>query len=514
MLSFPVRHLPICRYQLLLACALVLSACRDVKEDPGYCATCLADGGALAPEATAQSEAAASATPSTAAMSQAPASSAGGTLASVPPGGAGSSGSPRVTPPVAAASGSPAAAGRGVTAGVAQAGTGISGASSASAGNGGAAASSGTGGSTTSGGTGGTDAPPERDAGVDAGPMMTLPCGGMCSGNAPVCDEASRSCVECTPNDTQACAGDRAACDPETKRCVGCVGDENCQGALAACDIRTHKCVECVSDATCPGDKPVCDLQNQRCVTCLRNRPNSCRDGLPVCDEDAQMCVECTPREMNACRGTRKLCEPQRKICVECLSTNDCPTPEHPVCQQNQCMGCASQQDCGRFQNTSVCDQSRRVCVACVADSDCKGQNQRCNTAQHTCEQMPPPPPMPGTKQPCERCEMTNQCAGWENGGAICTQHGNAKHCFTAARGPCPGAFSVQSVSGQPSMYCLPRNPTSCEAIDAMGKPCDPSQAGQCGGGGECNDDRCTVRCQMNTDCPNGWSCMRGVCTN
>jgi len=81
--------------------------------------------------------------------------------------------------------------------------------------------------------------------------------GGMCVGcnadddltdcaNAPeapgsVCDEDGR-CVVCTPDDPTTCSGNTPVCEPETNTCVPCTEHDQC--GVAACNLFTGRCVE------------------------------------------------------------------------------------------------------------------------------------------------------------------------------------------------------------------------------------------------------------------------------
>jgi hypothetical protein len=478
MLSPRNRHLSAQSWALQLTAALALvctAACRDLKADPGYCATCALDGAipGLSEQAAPNLGVSAAGTTSASPPNQSNTSTAvAGT--SVPPAIAGSSATGRPGAGTSVAVAGSSAAGRSGIAGTAQAGK-----SAATSGVG--AGAGGAGRSGTVAGAAGDANPVERDAGVDAGSVMTLPCGRECSGDKPVCDDITHSCVQCTREEAQACSGDLSVCDPVTNNCVGCLNDDSC-----------------------PAVTPACDTQKQRCVTCLRSRPNSCRREVPVCDEAMQQCVECMTGQTQACRDNRSLCDETSHACVECLNNNGCPMRDHPVCSQHQCMGCQSQSDCReRFQDAPVCDMSSHSCVRCVMDSDCgTANNMRCDVARHVCE--PIPQPMPGTKQACERCENDNQCAGAENGRAACGQLGNfGMYCFASAPPACEKPLTAQPLNGKPGTFCMPVNYASCEAVNKAGDSCSQQQPQeQCGGGGVCMNNLCTFRCDREEQCP------------
>lgn len=176
-----------------------------------------------------------------------------------------------------------------------------------SSGQGGAGAS---GGSSNLGGAG--EGGSEAGAG---GTPITLPCGGTCTGDKPVCKESTDTCVQClTPSD---CTTDtKTKCDTASNSCVECLASTDCGDAMAAkCD--KGACVKCTSNDDCAhvAGKTVCDTAAGECVECTGKDYASCGMdmGAPlVCDSLQRSCT--TDKEHGA------------DLCRPCVSDAHCPT--------------------------------------------------------------------------------------------------------------------------------------------------------------------------------------------
>jgi hypothetical protein len=99
-------------------------------------------------------------------------------------------------------------------------------------------------------------------------------CAGADAGT-PACEikgDAGARCVECTKN--AHCSGDKPVCDTKTDTCVACTGEAannalECKtGTSNVCNTATMSCVECVENKTCGSAKPVCDKGTNVCRTC------------------------------------------------------------------------------------------------------------------------------------------------------------------------------------------------------------------------------------------------------
>ncbi|MEM7435929.1 MAG: hypothetical protein AAF436_12310, partial [Myxococcota bacterium] len=161
------------------------------------------------------------------------------------------------------------------------------------------------------------DQPVDPDGGVagSAGSPSTggvgggIPCG-PCSGDTPVCNGATGTCVECTEADTSACTAPTSMCDAATSTCVACLTSQDCEEADAArCDPDTLECVPCQTANDCS------------------NIP-----GAPACGDGE--CVECTPAtESDDCPGTS--CNPATFTCTQT-----------PIGSRATCETCQSDTEC------------------------------------------------------------------------------------------------------------------------------------------------------------------------
>ena len=454
---------------LLVLCA---SGCRDVREDPDYCLHCNSEVASIESEAPTTTGSPASAEQADGAggdqsmsTGASPASSGTAMTESAGVGGQPSAGE-------AASLGSKDA---GTPTATSDAGRGPLGPEGGSAGRAPAEQAGSQSGTGSSDGAGGN--PSET---MDAGkPEPPPPCGVICTGDTPVCDEARKRCVQCSATMVDACPADAPACNVDT-------------------------CVQCVADRDCPASNPLCDATANRCVPCMGAILGSCEGATPACD-DANKCVECSPGQTSACDGSRPLCEAELHRCVECLRSEDCLSQERPRCDGNVCSGCLSKADC-RDPSSPVCDLNG-ACVQCMQHSDCR-TSEDCDQNNHVCVPKPPPPP-PGTKAPCERCEQDAECAGGAD--ASCSQLGNfGKYCFQTAPagGDCVQPFRAQSLPGKDGSFCVPRDSASCEALALVGELCPPTG---CGAGGRCNQF-CTIGCGGEKDCPAGFACRQNEC--
>ena len=84
-----------------------------------------------------------------------------------------------------------------------------------------------------------------NSAGGNATGGVTSACNPACSGAKPICNNASKTCVECTT-------------------------DGNCAGAEPACNSTTNTCVECTKDANCSGPTPACEAARIRVFSATR----------------------------------------------------------------------------------------------------------------------------------------------------------------------------------------------------------------------------------------------------
>lgn len=203
------------------------------------------------------------------------------------------------------------------TAGMPSGGDAASGAPSTGGSKGGTAGTSGKGGTTSGGKAGaggsGADGGVGGAAGGEGGAPVVLPCDGACTGDKPVCKEATDTCVECLlPSDCK--VGVETKCDTASNSCVECLASTDCKDAkLAKCDVGA--CAKCTSNDDCAhiAGKGVCDTQAGECVQCTGKNASACGmdQGTPlVCDSLLRTCT--TKKEKSA------------GLCQACVSDQQC----------------------------------------------------------------------------------------------------------------------------------------------------------------------------------------------
>jgi hypothetical protein len=162
----------------------------------------------------------------------------------------------------------------------------------------------GTGGATNGGGgTGGAMDGGGGDSGVDAGP-----CPQGCSGNTPVCETSTNTCVQCLVKTD--CTGNQVCSSDHT--CVACNENADCTDpTLARCDTTAHACVSCTMDGQCTrfSATPVCDEGKGKCVFCTADTEQA-QCGSKSCKTSTGTCT-------SHVRGTLLACE-------ACEGDHDC----------------------------------------------------------------------------------------------------------------------------------------------------------------------------------------------
>lgn len=230
------------------------------------------------------------------------------------------------------------------------------------------------------------DAGPRDGGPRDGGPPRGCQRAADCSDPArPICDVATRECVECLSTDRGACTvGEHCA----ERVCVpGCATDADCAaigGDAMRCRVADHTCVGCVSDDQCaPGT--ICDETSSTCVAgCTPEHAcpgaelccgGTCFDGdtsLAHCGACGNACAS-GPRSTATCDGAcGLLCEDGYGDCnddaVDGCETDVTSDPDH-------CGGCGLA--CSDVNGTSSCEGSR-CAIACdegYADCDAQADN-------------------------------------------------------------------------------------------------------------------------------------------
>jgi hypothetical protein len=104
----------------------------------------------------------------------------------------------------------------------------------------------------------------------------------VCAGFAatPVCNEATGSCVQCTPDADSACTGETPVCYAVDGGgiCVECVTNSDCPATERVCDQGDHTCGGCTDDFDCSGlsETPFCS-PGGTCTEC--NSDDDCSLG-------------------------------------------------------------------------------------------------------------------------------------------------------------------------------------------------------------------------------------------
>jgi len=159
-------------------------------------------------------------------------------------------------------------------------------------------------------------------------------CPTACSGDTPVCDSDSQTCVGCLPGDDT--CGSGSYCDPATNSCAnGCSADTDCATPLV-CDPTTHACVSCTSDTQCDAGA-VCSPTGQCVSGCTDSQP--CSNGLACCDG---ACTDLTndPLACGMCGVPCDNLAHASELCVSGMCQLGGCDPGFADCNQNADDGC------------------------------------------------------------------------------------------------------------------------------------------------------------------------------
>jgi hypothetical protein len=157
--------------------------------------------------------------------------------------------------------------------------------------------------------------------------------------NKPICG-SSQTCVGCGSPGVSAgtCATKKPAlpvCKPDAGACVECTGNADCRGdaGLRVCNPATNRCVECDGNADCTADSAKGFCVNNTCTGCQTAGAGTCTGAKPVCATSGSYLGQC----------------------VECAGNTDCKVATKPVCDTNQCRGCAKDLECTGISPAVVC---------------------------------------------------------------------------------------------------------------------------------------------------------------
>jgi hypothetical protein len=145
----------------------------------------------------------------------------------------------------------------------------------------------------------------------------------------------------------------------------------------------------------------------------------------------------------------------------------------------------------------------------CSIDNHCAAGWEECDRSTGTCYD----PPM---GELCAECRSSEDC-----GDGVTGDNPNRDFCLIGWWPPgectkdcagdfdCPKAFRCIDSDG--TQMCLPYI-GSCEALGLVGETC--ARDDECGYGDSavCEGSICTSMCEVEHDCPMGWSCVTGLC--
>lgn len=320
-----------------------------------------------------------------------------------------------------------------------------------------------------------------------------------CSGDLPVCDEATSTCVECVVDAD--CA--EGTCVDNACFVDRCTSDLDCPAGLG-CDLETGTCGLCATDGDCPGgytcvaetctpiDDLVCVPDARRCegqdlLVCSRDgtlEERTTCDGETLCIQSetsaACMPIVCTPDEIGCLDGsTAYICDP----------TGTARTP----------LECRDDQYCdGGSCRPKVCDAG---VTACEGDAlvECDGL---------------------GAAETVTPCAGFEECAGNPLGCACVEAECLPRACLPST-GRCVGA-NVQRCADDGLSYLTP---VACDASElCVSGQCVPATCtvGQtlctgdtllrCEAGGRWVSTNCATTAQLCTTSGGSSTCSARIC--
>lgn len=153
-----------------------------------------------------------------------------------------------------------------------------------------------------------------------------------------------------------------------------------------------------LSLASCTKENPAfCCSTIESCATAGVSSLASCDSGgnRPFCDDTGQF-------------GPAHTCVPDPSA-PACEGTDDCTTPERPVCDTGDtgtCIGCDDAADCTRFPGRTLCHPTSGACVECTSPADCTAATA----------------PVCGVDGACRGCAADDECTSGvcDEGGGTC----------------------------------------------------------------------------------------------
>ncbi len=237
------------------------------------------------------------------------------------------------------------------------------------------------------------------DGGVRVSCSVPADCSDVLA--APVCDPASKTCVECL-TDSQCPASEVCGHDMFCRGTKPCATSEDCEPIYSCgggtCNLDPGRC-QADGDCKSPSE-PRCDSQTLTCVQCVVSA--DCGDGQ-YCAADA--CQACSEDDPNHCGTPSSV--PGCAVCSDgttcsngsCVCTSDASCGDGQYCSEGACHPCSSTDadHCGTTTSPPGC----MVCMGltptcsdgtcfCASDADC-GPGRYCSGgACQSCSQTDP----------------------------------------------------------------------------------------------------------------------------
>jgi hypothetical protein len=349
---------------------------------------------------------------------------------------------------------------------------------------------------------------------------VRVACGTL---NGATCPASGAAVSTPTPDVTAFCAFDGCSvgsdcpiaapvCDPATRSCVQCDGDSECAAPMV-CDVAKHACGACALGklVNCTGTVPTCNTApaTDVCAACNGNFGGSatrpCPTGAdPICvtgGANAGACLVCNT--FADCSGAAPVCS-GANVCVACDgddgtgATNACPTATSPYCKASGACGlCASDMDCtapgvhgGRFcmAATGACGNLCSTDAECAAGSWCNDLSGpgMCQSKVSNGQAVPGSTCTASVgMRACASgvCDMDNKC-GYATGDGTCAT-GDAGNGMAVCRsGVCAssGANQDKCVQCQADTDCSGTTP-ACDAASNTCVPCTSTNVTACPAG-------------------------------
>lgn len=147
----------------------------------------------------------------------------------------------------------------------------------------------------------------------------------------------------------------------------------------------------------------------------------------------------------------------------------------------------------------------------CSIDNHCEAGWWECDRDTGECYDPP-------EGAPCDPCYRSEDCGdgvtGSDTNRDFCVYYGMSGRCTKDCHGDfdCPKGFYCDPDVDPPHPgMCLPVT-GSCTSLESIGEACSRDE--DCGWGdmAVCEESVCTSLCEVEHDCPMGWSCVTGMC--